>query len=183
MITCTEIARELDLLPIQVRKDIVVTQAVGKPGCGYLCQALAETIERYLGWQEGERAVLLGAGELGAAVLGFEGLRAFGLNVVAAFDPHEDLIGGTVLGLTILPVTELAEGVRRSRARIGIVTCAEARAQTGVDTLVDAGIQGIWNFTGAVLKVPEYVVLENVRISSSLAVLTTRLQERFRAAG
>ncbi len=85
-ISCTRIAEAFKLDPTQVRKDIAATGIVGKPRVGYEIGELIKAIEDFMGWSNVTDAFLAGAGNLGSALLGYEGFADYGLNIVAAFD-------------------------------------------------------------------------------------------------
>ena len=74
-ISCTKIGNDLNILPIQVRKDLAITDVVGKPKLGYSVTELIGTIEDFLGWNNTTEAYLVGAGNLGAALLGYQGFQ------------------------------------------------------------------------------------------------------------
>ena len=92
-ISCTQIGNALNVQPIQVRKDLQIADAVGKPKTGYSVPELIDTIEEFLGWNNTTDAYLVGVGNLGSALLGYQGFREYGLNVIAAFDNDEKKIG------------------------------------------------------------------------------------------
>lgn len=177
VISCPHIARDLHLDPTLVRKDFEATGMIGKPKVGYPIPQLVGTIEEFLGLHNTRDAFLVGAGHLGAALLGYEGFREIGLNVVAAFDADPAKVGGQLRGISVLPMDKLIELAQRMAVHIGIVTVPAAAAQPVADALVTGGIRAIWNFAPTHLQVPESVVLEEVQLSSSLAVLSSRLNK------
>ena len=85
-ISGTVIANELVLEPIQVRKDLAITGIIGKPKRGYPVGELITAIEHFLGWDSAKNAILIGAGNLGTALTGYQEFKNHGLNFVAAFD-------------------------------------------------------------------------------------------------
>ena len=91
-VSCSVIGRDLNLVPVQVRKDLQYTGIIGKPKTGYSVGELIQAIETFLGWNNVNEAFLVGAGNLGTALLGHERFSKFGLRIVAAFDtdPQQD---------------------------------------------------------------------------------------------
>jgi redox-sensing transcriptional repressor len=174
-VSCTHIAEGLGLGTVQIRKDLAMTGIVGRPKVGYPVPDLIDAIESFLGWKEATRALLVGAGSLGSAILGYDEFKSHGLDVVAAFDANPDKTARKVHGMAVLPMDQLAECVAREHVKIGIITVPAAAAQEVTDRLVGCGIPAIWNFSPANLEVPEQVVVENVRFIDSLAVLSQRL--------
>lgn len=170
-ISGTVIAQELHLEPIQVRKDLAITGIVGKPKKGYPVVALMAAIERFLGWDLVQEAVLVGAGNLGTALSGYPEFQYHGLKICAAFDQDPSKVGKTIHGVPIYPIDGLKERIAGLGARIAILTVPSAHAQAVADALVAAGITAIWNFTNVKLKVPDEVVVQKEDLTSGYAML------------
>lgn len=171
LVSSTHLADSLHLDSIQVRKDLAITGIVGKPKIGYYVPQLIEAIEQFLGWNNSSDAFLVGAGNLGAALMGYEGFKRYGLNIVAAFDTDESKIGLQIAGRDILPLDKLPELAQRMHISIGIITVPASAAQEAADVMLSAGIKAIWNFAAGSIEVPEDVAVESVDLASSLAVL------------
>lgn len=182
-VSCSVIGRELNCIPVQVRKDLQYAGAVGKPKTGYSVSELIGTIERFLGWSSTNRAFLAGAGNLGTALLGHEKFTHFGLQIVAAFDTDHAKIGSSIHGKTVLPVECLAELAQRMRIHLGIITAPAECAQAIADAMVKGGIRAIWNFAPLRLKLPPDIILQNEDIYSSLAALSWKLSTCLEASG
>ncbi|MDR2517681.1 MAG: redox-sensing transcriptional repressor Rex [Spirochaetaceae bacterium] len=179
----TVIAQELKLDPIQVRKDLALTGITGKPKKGYRLPALITAIERYLGWDTPRNAVLVGAGNLGSALMGYAAFNCHGLTIQAAFDINPHLAGTEIHGIRVFPAGSMEAQIRESGTKIAILTVSPASAQAAADALVHAGIDGIWNFTTVKLKVPEDVVVQQEDLSSGLAMLSVMLRAKTRETG
>lgn len=179
-VSCSLIGRDLNQVPVQVRKDLQYTGIIGKPKTGYSVSELVESIETFLGWNKVNEAFLVGAGNLGTALLGHERFSKFGLCIVAAFDTDPSKIGQKIHGKTVLPLEKLSELAQRMGIHLGIITAPTEVAQTVADLMVEAGIQAIWNFAPARLKVPEHIFVHNEDLYSSLASLSWKLAKRFR---
>jgi redox-sensing transcriptional repressor len=177
-ISSTVIAADLQLNPVQVRKDMACVNDSGKPRTGFALQGLIDDIERLLGYLNAKDALLVGAGNLGQALLNYEGFAGYGLTILAAFDVNESLIGRQIHGRTIFPMSKLIDLARRLNAHIGIITVPVAYAQQACDLLVAGGITAIWNFAPAHLEVPPQVILQNEDIAASLALLSNKLMLR-----
>ncbi|MDR3161952.1 MAG: redox-sensing transcriptional repressor Rex [Spirochaetaceae bacterium] len=175
-ISGTLIARELNLEPIQVRKDLAITGITGKPKKGYPKEALIAAIEGFLGWNSPEDAVLVGVGNLGTALMGYQAFRYHGLRIIAAFDKNPHKIGSTVHGIPVLDVLTMDTQIRRSGVKIAILTVPSVSAQEAANTLTAAGIEGIWNFTNVKLKVPDQVAVQKEDLSSGYALLRVSMQ-------
>lgn len=177
-ISGTVIAQELNLEPIQVRKDLSITGIIGKPKKGYPIHALVAAIEHFLGWDSIKDAVIVGVGNLGSALMGYQEFQFHGLNIVAAFDRDTKKIGSSVHGVPVMPIDTMELQVRNLGIKMAILTVPLAYAQDSADALVRAGVTAIWNFTNAKLKVPDRVVVQKEDLSSGYAMLCVMLQSR-----
>lgn len=179
-ISCTRIARELDLDSTQVRKDLALTGITGRPRIGYELTPLVEAIENFLGWNSFTDAFLVGSGSLGHALIGYENFQQCGMNIVAAFDVDERKIGHSIHGRKIYHLDDMPAMALAMQVIMGVLTVPASSAQAAADVMVASGIQGIWNFAPTKLDVPESVLVENVELVSSLAVLSVTMNGRNR---
>jgi redox-sensing transcriptional repressor len=172
------IAQELNLEPIQVRKDLAITGIVGKPKKGYPVEALVNAIEHFLGWDQNREAVLVGAGNLGSALMGYQEFQLHGLHIVAAFDTDPAKVGTVVHGVKVRAMDNLGKDLAELGAEIAILTVPSPFAQATAESLVAAGITSIWNFTNIKLKVPPHVVVQREDLSSGYALLSVQMLAR-----
>ena len=179
-VSCSVIGRDLNLVPIQVRKDLQYTGIVGKPKTGYPVRELIQAIETFLGWNNVNEAFLVGAGNLGTALLGHERFSKFGLQIVAAFDADPDKIGLWIHNKAVLQLDKLADLAQRMSIHLGIITTPAGVAQQVAGEMVKGGIQAIWNFAPVKLNVPEHIIVHNEDLYNSLASLSWKLARRFR---
>jgi len=178
-ISATLIAEALRLNHVVVRKDLGMVSGSGKPKVGYVREDLIRELEAFLGYDNTEDAVLVGAGKLGKALLSYEGFRQYGLNIVAAFDTDPLTVNTEVGGKKILPMEKLPSLCRRMGIRIGIITVPGSNAQAVCSLLIDSGVLAVWNFAGVHLDVPEGILVQNEDMAVSLAILSNHLKERF----
>jgi len=174
-ISCTKIAEELNLVPIQVRKDLEMTGAQGRPKVGYSVSELLKAIEDFLGWNNTTEAFLVGVGNLGSALLGYKGFKDYGLDIVAGFDSNPAKIGKEINGRKILPVKKLPDMIERMGIKIGVLAAPAEYAQALADIMVRSGIKAIWNFAPQKITVPGNIIVQHENLASSLAVLSKRL--------
>lgn len=177
-ISSTVISADLGLNPVQVRKDLAYASDSGKPRTGFSVAELVRDLEAFLGYGGTKDAVLVGAGHMGTTLLAYKGFAGYGLNILAAFDNREEVIGTEICGKPVFPVSRIPEMTGRLCARIGIITVPPEAAQAVCDQLVAGGVQAIWNFAPVHLDVPENVIVQNEDIAASLALLSNRLAER-----
>ncbi len=176
-ISSAQIAKCLGFNTIQVRKDIEITDIKGKPKRGYNLKNLIEHIEKFLGFYIKNEAVLVGAGHLGYALLGYQGFKEYGLDIVAAFDDNSDKVNKVINTKKVMPVAEMENFVKTNKIKIGILTVPAAAAQQLADKMVESGIKAIWNFAPAKINVPEDVIVQHENLASSLAVLSQKLRK------
>lgn len=179
-ISATALASALNMGEVQVRKDLAIVSDGGRPKIGYPRDVLIADIEEFLGYDDTNNAVLMGAGKLGKALLGYGGFAEYGLNIVAAFDPNEALTGTTKDGKLVLPNSKLAEFCKEQNIMIGIITVPAEHAQSACNQLIEAGIEAIWNFAPAHLDVPPEILVHNENMAASLALLSQHLKEQKR---
>ncbi|MEN6364199.1 MAG: redox-sensing transcriptional repressor Rex [Rectinema sp.] len=177
-ISGTVIAQELNLEPIQVRKDLAITGIIGKPKKGYPVVELIAAIERYLGWDQNHKAILVGSGNLGSALMGYQEFKRHGLDIVAAFDADPSKVGQRIHGVEVFPIGKVGDMVASLHAEIALLTVPSPFAQATCDVLVGAGIDSIWNFTNIKLKVPDEVLVQREDLSSGYAMLSVMRQNR-----
>jgi redox-sensing transcriptional repressor len=176
-ISTTRIAEELQLDPTQVRKDIQYTGIIGTPKIGFQLGKLTAAIEAFLGWNKQTPGILIGVGNLGRAILGYERFPQVGISFVAAFDNDNSIIGKIIRGVHVYPLEEMERVVTQKQVYMGVLTVPAHAAQSTAEHLIACGIHGIWNFSPAILKVPESIIVENADIVTSLAVLSRKLEE------
>lgn len=179
-VSCTTIALALSLDPTQVRKDIAITGIVGKPKVGYEIRQLLESIESFLGWDNVTDAFLVGAGSLGTALLGYKMFNEHGLKIVAAFDNDRTRIGVAIRGVEVLPIEKLPSLAGRMHVKIGVIATPAEAARDIAALLVASGIEAIWNFAPVHLDVPPEIIVEDVHLTSSLAVLSAKLTQKLK---
>ena len=177
MVSATVIAEALGQNDVQVRKYLGSVSGSGRPKKGYVTAELIDEIEDYLGFGAKSKAVLIGAGNLGRALLSYQGFSDYGLDIVAAFDNSSAVVGRAVSGRIVQPLSELERICKKYDVKVGIITVPSSGAQKAADELIIHGIKAIWNFAPTVIKVPEGVLVENENLASSLAVLTKHIGE------
>ena len=181
IISATQMAEDLGIHHTQVRKDLAATGSQGKPKVGHRVDDLLVSIESFLNWNNYSEAFLVGAGNLGSALLGYPDFEKAGIRIVAAFDSSPAKVGKRVHGVEVFPMSQFEEQAELRRIAIGILTVPADRAQQIAEVMVRSGIQAIWNFAPITLDVPEETIVENVELYASLAVFSRKLEERRKA--
>ena len=170
------IADSLDIYEVQVRKDLAaISRQPGKPRVGFTVNALIEDMEHFLGYDNTNTAVLVGAGHLGRALMSYGELRNYGLKVEAAFDVSPELIGQSIHDIKVHHVDELVAVCKEKNIEIGIITTPMQYAQEVCDKLVAGGVKAVWNFAHIYLHVPKNVLVQNEDMAVSFALLSNHL--------
>ena len=177
-ISSVGLAEAMQENPSVVKKDLsMAVVSEGKPKVGYYIPDLVRDIESFMGYDNEKDAVLVGAGKLGQALLGYGGFEKYGLNILAGFDTDPALVGTEVHGKKILSSEKLAETVKKLKVKMAVLTLPAAAAQKVANTLVEAGVRAIWNFSPVTLNLPGTVAVKNENMAASLAVLSAKLKE------
>lgn len=177
-ISSVGLAEAMQENPAVVKKDLsMAVVSEGKPKVGYYIPDLIRDIESFMGYDNEKDAVLVGAGKLGQALLGYSGFEKYGLNIVAGFDVDPTLIGTEVHGKKIFSYDRLVSAVEKLKIKLGVLTLPAAKAQEAADTLVRAGVRAIWNFSPVTLNLPDTVAVKNENMAASLALLSAKLKE------
>lgn len=179
-ISATSIAAGLKLNEVQVRKDLALAASGGKPKVGYRIDELIADIRCFLGYDNVNEAILVGVGQLGKVLLSYYGFKEYGLEIVAAFDNDETLVGTVVNGKTIFGTDKIKDLCMRLNVHIGIITVPADNAQKAAGLLIESGIKAIWNFAPVHLNVPDNILVQNENMALSLSVLSKHLAEKMK---
>ena len=174
-VSSSTVAQALDMNDVQVRKDLAaVCKTSGIPKKGFDVHDLIDGISDFLGYGKGNDAILVGAGNLGMALLSYRGFDNYGINIVAAFDTRNELIDDK----RIFHISKLPEMCKKLNVKIGIITVTPDSAQQVCDLLVESGILAIWNFAPTHIKAPEEILVQSENMASSLALLSNHLRDK-----
>jgi redox-sensing transcriptional repressor len=156
----------------KVRKDLSYLGSYGTRGVGYEVEYLLHEISRELGLTEDWPVVIVGVGNLGAALANYRGFGARGFRVTALVDADTEKIGRRIGDLVVEDIDGLADLVEQHGIAIGIIATPAAAAQEVADHLVDAGVRSILNFAPAVITVPSHCSLRKVDLATELQILS-----------
>ena len=177
-ISSGELGRQMGLTPSQIRQDFSCFGEFGQQGYGYKVDLLREEIGEILGISQGHTVVVLGAGNLGRALMENFHFERSGVALSAAFDVAPDVVGQRLSGVPVHHVDQLEEYLGQHPASIGVLTVPRSVANRIAGRLVASGVKGIWNFTNIELTVdaPD-IVIENVHFADSLLALSYMISE------
>lgn len=173
------LGKSMGLTASQIRQDLSCFGEFGQQGYGYKVSSLREEVAEILGINRGNRAIVLGVGNLGRALLENFPFADYGFQVMAAFDNSDKVVGLNIKDVPVLSVATLSEFLKTESVNVGVVAVPKIVAQKTVELLVDAGVTGIWNFTNVEVTVPEEIaVVESVHFSDSLLALSYMISPR-----
>lgn len=172
MISSHLLAEREGVTSAQVRKDLSSFGSFGRRGLGYHVEHLRDEIRALLGLDRRWRACVVGAGHIGAALIGYGGFADQGFDLVAVFDSDPERIGRTVEGRVVRAITSLSA---KDAFEIGVIATPVRAAQEVADALVAAGVHGILNFAPRKLRVPPSVSLRTVDMTMEFESLSYAL--------
>jgi redox-sensing transcriptional repressor len=170
-VSSRELGRALGLGDAQVRKDLANFGSFGQSGVGYRVEELVGKLKRILGVDRSWDVVLMGAGNVGRALLAYRPFLEKGFRLVAVFDSDTRLHGQQFGGVKVQPPSEVGETVRRLGAKLAVIAVPAEAAQRAADALIAGGVRGILNFAPVNLKVPEGVAVNSVDLVVQLEQL------------
>ncbi len=156
----------------QIRKDLSFFGEFGSVGKGYYVKELKDAISKILGLDRTWNVALVGAGNLGSALLAYPGFKERGFEIVAVFDNDLRKIGKKWEDVTLRDISEIEEEVKEKDIHIGIIAVPTEAAQRVANVLISSGIRAILNFAPVRIVVPEDVELRSTRLSSELECLS-----------
>ncbi|BDS06390.1 redox-sensing transcriptional repressor Rex [Oceaniferula spumae] len=172
MVSSTALAAAAGVKPSQLRRDLAYFGTFGTRGRGYPVQALRLAIHEGLGRAKLQPVIMVGAGNLGRALLRYEGFKKEGYDILAAFDAAAATLSGKSIPVPLHSSDKIPEFVKEHKVQMAILCVPAEHAQEAVNVLVDAGIQGVLNFSPAVLQVPADVTVNNVDLALELENLS-----------
>jgi redox-sensing transcriptional repressor len=175
-VSSAALAKAAGVKPTQLRKDLTYFGQFGTRGLGYNVEALSARLMEVLGTAHLQPVILVGAGNLGSALLKYPGFAKEGFEVAAAFDAAAARLRAKGLGVRVLPMTKMKEFVKENQVKMAILTVPVNVAQEVANDLIEVGIMAILNFAPIILQVPDNVVVNNVDLAIELENLSYFIQ-------
>lgn len=171
-VSSDSLAQAANVKPAQLRKDLAHFGQLGTRGLGYPVDLLLETIRAVLGRATLQPVILVGVGNLGKALLRYDGFKKEGFEVLAAFDTNPEALKDTGVPVQLLHDDEMIPFIKKHGVRMAIICVPAQYGQVVANNLVAAGVQGILNFSPTILQVPEHVVVTGVDLAMELESLS-----------
>lgn len=176
-VSSTAISKLLNVDASQIAKDLSYLNIKGKTRIGYEVAELEQGLNDFLGFHERHRAVMMGVGSLGRALITDSGLSRYGLEIVAGFDVNPEVIGTEIGGTPVYDIAELKERRAQLDADIAIIAVPVENAAEVADLCVEAGVKALWNFTPFHIRTAPEITIQNTSIYAHLAVMYNRLSQ------
>ncbi|MDK2897271.1 MAG: redox-sensing transcriptional repressor [Candidatus Atribacteria bacterium] len=176
--TSSEVASLLEVDETQIRKDMARIRLEGIPKKGYPVQKLVARLEQVFGFRKERRAIIIGVGNLGRALLNYPGFYRYGVQIVCGVEKDPNKCFQKIAGIKIYPVEKMEELIAQMEISIAILAIPPSDAQIMADRLSTSGIEGIWNFSPALIKVPKEIALRNECLESGLALLLHQIGKK-----
>ena len=176
VVSSQELGTILGVTPAQIRKDLSYFGRFGKQGRGYNVRRLAQELRQILGLDRQWSMILVGVGNLGQAILTYEGFQPQGFIIVDAFDLDDKVVGTKVGGVTVRSVSELPDYLKRRHVDIGIVAVPATGASPIIADLIAGGVRSILNYAPTAVPVPDRVQIKNIDPVLALQSMTFYLK-------
>ena len=176
-VSSSRMSEDMNLNASQIRRDLNCFGGFGQQGYGYQVSRLKQEIMKILGIGSSYQAVIVGAGNIGQALLKYRHFDDEGYHIVAVFDADPALIGREVDNLRIRAMSELPRFMKDNKVDIGIIAVPKRYAQQTADDLVSMGVSGLWNFAPVDVAARRGISVENVHLSDSLYILSYHMRE------
>ena len=176
-ISSQELSREMGLNASQIRRDFNCFGGFGQQGYGYSVEKLRLELQHILNLDNTYQCVVVGAGNIGHALLAYNEFQKKGFYMKAIFDVNPEIIGIEMNGFTVRSMFEFDEFVKNNDINVGIICTPEDTAQQLCDKLAELKISAVWNFAPVELNGPAWMKIENVNLSDSLYILAYKTGE------
>lgn len=163
-----EIAAMLNITSVQVRRDIMLLGYVGSLRRGYEIKSLIDFIGKFIDTNIPMRIGLIGAGNLGTAIMNYFNGKRTQLSIVACFDINPNKVGTEIENIFCYHIRDFQEIVKSKNISIAILTVPSSAAPASVQIIVESGIKGILNFTSTPLHLPDDIYLEEYDMITSM---------------
>ncbi len=177
IISSGQLGRAVGVQATQIRKDLSYFGALGCKGIGYEVESLKRSLEKIIGFNESRPVALIGAGNLGQALVYYDKFRELGLDIIEIFDCDLSKIGNLVRGIKVKSTKEMVEVIRNRGIRIAVISVPAEDAQTVSEELVEAGIKAIWNFAPIPLKLDNDIIVISEDLSTGIGSLFFKLKQ------
>ena len=175
-ISSGELAKIMNVTASQIRQDLNCFGGFGQQGYGYNVNYLFAKISDILGVSTGFKAAIIGAGDLGRALVHLSMFEKRGVDIVALFDTDNEAEGKDCAGVPIYSIDQLEEFCAQTKVDIAVIACPKPYVKDIAARCVALGIKGLWNYMGVELDyTDDQIIVENIHLGDSLMILNCRV--------
>ena len=175
-ISSSELAGMMNVTASQIRQDLNCFGGFGQHGYGYNVNYLFAKISEILGVSAGFNAIIIGAGDLGRALVHLSMFEKRGVDISALFDTGNDAEGKDCAGVPVYPISELERFCAENKVDVAVLACPKQHVKEIADRCVKLGLKGLWNYMGVELDyTDEDIIVENVHLGDSLMIMNCRI--------
>lgn len=176
-ISSVALGKGVGVTATQVRKDLSYFGPLGLKGVGYEVGSLKNRLEKIIGFNRNWEVALVGAGNLGRALVYYQKFKDLGLNIVEVFDCDLNKIGNMINGITVKSTKEMQRIIFERGIKIAVIAVPAGEAQQVAEELVKAGVRAIWNFAPVPLDLDSEIIVISEDLSSGIGSLIYRLKQ------
>ena len=173
-ITSGELANRVGNTSAQVRQDFFTCGGVD----GYNTETLKNWLSNLLGLNHSHHMVVIGAGNLGRAIISFKEFNEDGFFIDAVFDNSLMLEGMQICGVPIINAALFEDYLEENHVDIVVIAAPASAAADILKKSIRGGVKGVWNFAPVDLRSDDRIEVQNVHLSDSLMTLSFRMAEK-----
>ncbi|MDR2533143.1 MAG: redox-sensing transcriptional repressor Rex [Oscillospiraceae bacterium] len=178
-ISSFELSARMKLTASQIRQDLNCFGGFGMQGYGYNVAELRSEIGKIIGVERKIGAILIGAGNLGKAIITYFDFPKYGCELIGIFDNNSDLVDSQIAGVTICHISKLAAFCKKSKPEIAVLCIPKENAGAISEMLVDCGVKAFWNFSHYDINLHfDDIIVENVHMGDSLLTLAYNVNNK-----
>ena len=171
------LSKKMNVTASQIRQDFNYFGGFGQQGYGYNVECLYNTIGDILGLNDGDKTIIIGAGNLGRALANHNHFEKRGFKLIGIFDIDDKIIGTKINGIKVMPDSELKEFLANNRVDIAILPLPRGEVQQIAELLAECGVRGLLNFSYTELDLPNNVAVESVHLSDYIMTLSYKIKQ------
>lgn len=171
-VSSEELSRIMKATASQIRQDLNNFGGFGQQGYGYNVKSLYDEIGRILGVEKAHDIIVVGAGNLGRALIRYKGFSDHGFNFCGIFDVDDDICGKSINGIKVRRISELEDFLSKRKVDIATLTIPADDAKDVSKKLYQNGVRHFWNFAHTDLALPSDAIVKNVHLLDSLLELS-----------
>ncbi len=176
-ISSAALSEKMGVTASQIRQDFNCFGGFGQQGYGYNVENLHNKIGSILGLSRGYELIIIGAGNMGHALVNSASLEKRGFHVIGVFDNDNKKIGTQIKNIPVRHIDTLEEFCHQNHVDIAALSLPKSEVRDMANRLISLGVKGLWNFSYTEIAVPDDVAIENVHLTDSLMTLSYKISQ------